>query len=217
MIFLFCILNFFIFYQFVEQSDIVVYPLPKFSWSSQIFILPVYTPNNHLWVLCKNRSNFYCIFSFETDNDEDYTAVEFQKGVFPAAFHKTSLKKLRILKSLARETSNEVFKPVFGKHNFLGVREMYLSRQYDSYYINGFLRSKQTPREYFLKLTDYSVENKTLNLLKSFYLPDCKVHVITELGFGVGELQRSPRWSTLRGVSYSRSSVSDIGWKTLDT
>ena len=193
----------FISYHFVEQSDIVVFPLPEVSWSSQIFIIPVETPNNYLWVLCKQRSSFYCIVSFETENALNYTAVELQNKIFPTAFHgdRTSLNKLQILKSQARIASDEVSKPLFEKHNLLGVQKNYSLRQYDSYYVHGFLRSQQTPREYFLSLTDYSIENKTLNFLKSYYLPRCKVHVISMLGFGVGELKRSPRRSILRGLN----------------
>ena len=194
------ILYFFHLYYSVEQSDLVVYPLKESSWSSQIFILPVKTPNNYLWFSCNRRSRFYCVFSFETDFMQQNNAIELRLGTNLGTFHndRTSHKMLRFLNAQARKTSDEIFESNFWTHNFLGVRESCCPRQYASYYANGFLRSNQTPREFFLKLTDYSVENKTLNLIKSFYLPFCKFHVITKLGFGIGKLKRSQRQSVLR-------------------
>ena len=47
-----------------------------------------------------------------------------------------------------------------------------------------------TPTEYIANLTDYSEEDKHLNYLMSYYVPDCNVNIITKIGFGKGRLKR---------------------------
>ncbi|XP_075263554.1 uncharacterized protein LOC142355206, partial [Convolutriloba macropyga] len=48
-----------------------------------------------------------------------------------------------------------------------------------------------SPQEYIDKLTDYSEENKTLNLIEAYFSTKCQRNVITRVGFGKGELVRS--------------------------
>ena len=47
-----------------------------------------------------------------------------------------------------------------------------------------------TPKEYLDKLTDYKDDNKQLNLIWAYYLPDCAINIITKVGFGTGILKR---------------------------
>ena len=83
-----------------------------------------------------------------------------------------------------------IFEPNCERHNFYSVEVGAIS-QYCSYFTLGFKNALLTPQEYFDKLTDYSEENKHLNYLIAYYLPQCEVNIIVKLGFGVGSLKRT--------------------------
>ena len=175
---------------YTYQNDTIVYPLADAKWSSLTFIIPVKLYDNEFWPDCKHQSNLYCLSHFTTENDIESTGAEVRNyyGIF--ARGDTTFFKLRKLKSYGREQSEEVFRPVYRKHNFYPKSEGCCSDQYEIYHTHGFLGANFTPKEYLSKLTDYRSENKSLNLIWSYYKHDSCVHIITKLGFGKGILKK---------------------------
>ena len=60
------------------------------------------------------------------------------------------------------------------------------------------------PSEYIEKVTDYSEDGKSLNLLFAYYSPKCSVNIVTKIGFGNGAVKRRhhPGLYHLNGAPY---------------
>ena len=140
------------------------------------------------WPICKNEHKIYCLSEFETGNGNSHPAVEFGMRLEP--LQSSTEQKYVTLRNYAYQASNEVFQPIFQKHNFFVRRANCCLGQFSSYYIYGLQRLKITPQQYLAKLIDYTEENKTLNLIWSYYKQECNVNIITKLGFGEGHLKR---------------------------
>ena len=185
------------------QNDTIVYPLGDAKWSSLTFIIPVKTYDNDFWLDCKRQSNFYCLSHFSTDKDIIGTGVELRNDYGVFSWSDKAVIKLRKLNSYVQDQSDKLFKPIYRMHNFYPKKGSCCSHQYESYYNQGFLRSNLTPKEYLSKLTDYRSENKSLNLIWSYYKHDSCVHIITKLGFGEGKLKKvHHRRGTVLGLPY---------------
>ena len=173
----------------VQTNDIFFNSTVKTVWDSTIFTIPVEPPFNLFGSFCLSKSIYYCLTSFKVRTIE----------MNPAAFEYRSPDILRgsrepyeILARLKRNglgQFNIVFRPSYEKHNFFVIKDGCCGGQFVWYFNYGFKEALLTPIEYFERLTDYSGE-KHLNYIKSFYNIDCKVNVITKIGFGNGKLSR---------------------------
>ncbi|XP_075247717.1 uncharacterized protein LOC142340858 [Convolutriloba macropyga] len=97
------------------------------------------------------------------------------------------------VKSVAYKQCFKAIRPIYHLHNsFVGPDEC-CQNQCDNYLIHGYGRMFLTPQEYIAKLTNYSEENKTLNLIEAYFSFNCnqRRNIITKLGFGKGELVRT--------------------------
>ena len=182
----------------MSEADTIVYPLGEPKWSSQTFIIPLKTLGNYPSTECQKTSNFYCLSAFETDNILVNSAVELRDGFVYSGlvFHGRVLtENIITIQEKALRAADKIFQPAFRQHNFFILRKNCCFIQFRSYYTYGFLGLNLTPKEYLSKLTNYREENKTLNLIWSYYKTDCNVHIISKIGFGIGKLKRIHRKS----------------------
>ena len=171
-------------------SDDVFYPTTGITWSSVTFDIPVAVAGNNVWPNCRKVSKFYCLSDYRTNIDGINPAIEF-RNVFLLKIYRDLHQKFLLYKHNARRASAAVFGPKYQQYNFFVKVVGCCAGQFDSYYVHGLQGLKIKPEEYFSRLTDYTEENKNLNLLWSIYLDDCDVYIITKLGFGEGHLKRS--------------------------
>ena len=171
-----------------NYSDNVVYPTNGTTWSSITFDIPVKLAEINFWPICRKESKFYCLSDFRSNLDDINSAIEL-KHFNPYAY-RYILSHYWLHRDNALLASAEAFQPTYRKHNFFLTTEGCCIGQFNSYYDHGLQGLKTTPQEYFSKLTNYTEENKKLNLIWSYYLEDCNVNIIIKLGFGEGNLKR---------------------------
>ena len=159
-------------------------------WISVTFVIPVEVSGIRFWPLCKNKRYIYCLSEIETRNNVNNPAVEFGAPTLGPLRLSTEQKYL-ILQFNALQASIDAFQPIFQKHNFFRRGEKCCAEQFSSYFHYGLQSLKITPKQYLAKLIDYTEANKTLNLIWSYYMKECNVNIITKLGFGQGQLERS--------------------------
>ena len=184
----FLALGFFIVIFTENESDNVFYPTNGTTWSSVTFDIPVETADISFWPICRKESKFYCLSDFRSDNDGMNPAIDFQR--FNNYVNRDIHRKYIVFKDNAKLASDEAFEQMYRRHNFFVKFEGCCFGQFYSYHEHGLQGLKITPQEYLSNLTDYSEENKKLNLIWSYYLEDCGVNIITKIGFGKGQLKR---------------------------
>ena len=171
-----------------NESDYVFYPTNGTTWSSVTFDIPVKTAEINFWPICRKKSKFYCLSDFRSDKDGVNPTIDFQR--FNNFVDRDIYHKILVFKDNAKLASDEAFEQMYRRHNFFVMFKGCCLGQFYSYHEHGLQSLKITPQEYFSNLTDYSEENKKLNLIWSYYLEDCGVNIITKLGFGKGQLKR---------------------------
>ena len=174
------------------------------TWKSLLFMFPVDIAYNHLFSICRARTNYYCLLGYATDYDLESIAVSLKvrrnvRSSDPA------VQQLQFMKSTAERECRSHFKHIYRKHNFI-FKDGCSERFYFPYFSFGFIESLFTLKEYYERLTDYSENDKRLNFIMAFYSPVCEANVIMELGFGIGDLKRPNQFEGYRthrpGLSY---------------
>ena len=189
---------------FCNGADIIVYPTVRPNWTSTTFLIPTQTPDRSVWPVCSKQSKFYCLYAYEVDENTDKPALEMgvsNYGVQPL-FQMESYTKLSVLIRSALSAAEKVFLPIYQKQNFFVEYDGCCVGQYNTYYRYGLQTLKFTPEFYADKMTDFSEDNKILNLIHSFLLENCDTNIVTKLGFGEGRLVRNQYKS---GLSSHRS------------
>ena len=180
----------------VRGNDIVVNSTAELNWSSTIFMIPVALPYNHFWDVCRTKSSYYCLVSFEVQTGLSNPAFELRMGNNLNPLGEISNRQKR-LKKFAVEECDSAFRAAFQLHNYYVLREDCCQGQCIYYFSYGFKEALITPTEYFAKITDYSEENKHLNYLLSYYDCECEVNIITKIGFGSGSLKHEQQRSDM--------------------
>ena len=186
----------------LNAADIIVYPAVGANWTSTTFLIPIELPGRSFWPVCSKQSKFYCLSSYETDQYNDNPAVErdncFEFGFDVRPRQIEFRNKLSVFTINAFLAADAAFLPMYQKHNFF-VKQGYdcCVGQYNSYHHYGLQNLKIPPELYVSKITDYSEDNKSLNLIWSYYLKDCDINIVTKLGFGKGRLVRNHHKSGL--------------------
>ena len=170
------------------SDDIIVNSTASSNWSSQQFIISLEMPNNYYWEFCRRSSKFYCLLSFISNENNSNPA--FETDFLNLVVDDSAYRKYQSLKWFACEECRKVFRPVFAQHNLFIFWEGCCLGHNFNYFSYGFQDALLTPKEYLAKLTDYSEEDKKLNYILAYYLPDCDVNIISKLGFGSGNLKR---------------------------
>ena len=178
---------------FVGSSDVIIEPQTTFNWTSQSFIIPVHFLHSDLpqvWHNCIKHSQFYCLDSFESEDEGHLHAF----GSSTATGFWSSLynhEKYHTLASNADSSCRQELRWIYSKHNLYSDWEECCQRQCTLYELMGFRLMNLTPNEYTKNLVNYDDDNKKkLNLIWSFFHQECRVNVITKLGFGQGRLKR---------------------------
>ena len=174
---------------FINGANIIVYPTVGANWTTTTFIIPTEISGRRFWSICSKQNNFYCLSSYETDEDDFKLAVAISVYDFSVPPHDLdSHRKLSVFSHNAHRAADKAFLPMYQRHNFLlGC----CAQQYNIYYRHGLQTLKLPPDSYVSKMTDYSEDKKNLNLIWSYYLKDCDVNIVTKLGFGKGRLVRN--------------------------
>ena len=179
---------------FVGATDVVIEPKTTFNWTSQSFIIPVHFPRSNLpqiWHNCLKHSQFYCLDSFEGEDEGHLHAIE---SATATGFW-ASLNNYEAYNKLATNADTSCRKElrwIYRKHNLYSDWEECCHRQCAMYELMGFRLMNLTPVEYTSNLLNYDDDdnNKKLNLIWSFFHRECQVNIISKLGFGPGPLKR---------------------------
>ena len=200
---------------FFNGADIVVYPTVGANWTTTTFIIPTQNHGRNFWSMCSKQSKFYCLSAYETDEDDVKRAVAISVSNFSVPPRELdSHQKFSILRHNAYRAAEKAFLPMYQKHNFFaGQNGGCCVQQYNIYYRHGLQTLKILPEFYVFKMTDYSEDNKNLNLIWSYFLEDCDVNIITKLGFGKGRLVRNHLKSGLD--SHNLSWLFSLEWPKL--
>ena len=119
---------------------------------------------------------------------------------------------LNVIHETIRQQIEQLFRPIFHRHNNYDYPEPCCYGQYHNYFHHGFFELHVTPLEYLEKMTDYSEENKFLNFIYSFFHAECQTNIIVRIGFGSGPLIRKNHHIG-GGFSTTKSESSLILWQ----
>ena len=173
------------------SDDLVINSTVSAIWTSLTFIIPHETPREYPWLACKRHSRYYCLYAFETNGRNSDPAYEASFNALSGS-HEELVHFLHWVDNFAIDASNDLFKPVYKKLNhYVDLQDGCCFSQYYQYFIYGYTNMLLTTKEYLAKLADYSESSKNLNEIQSYYLPSCRVNIITKLGFGQGTLRRT--------------------------
>ncbi|XP_075247714.1 uncharacterized protein LOC142340857 isoform X2 [Convolutriloba macropyga] len=204
-----------------SADDTVVIPQVDLNWTSQTFIIPPGVFPKDVGDYCAIYSKYYCLNAYETKTVRDplethyfgrgYTyqpimppdgqdedgmsdlALEYDQSELVNDGDGTLIQRISTLKSFIYSQCYDATWPMHREHNnFVGLGGC-CQYQCDNYLVHGYERLFLTPQEYIDKLTDYSEENKTLNLIEAYFSVNCnhRRNIITKIGFGKGELVRT--------------------------
>ena len=193
--------------------DIVIEPRVELLWTSQTFIIPVNPPYDSLpqpWNTCRRFSLFYCLDSFESEDEQSLPAFV---PITPNGNDQNEFRN--VLRANAREQCSDILLPIFQMHNFYSDFDVCCTRQCSTYLAMGYKNMNLTPQEYFDKLTDYSDwrGTKKLNTVWAYYDRLCDVNVIIKLGFGTGHLRRITHLLGLARQQFGVSYILKVGNK----
>ena len=175
-----------------QSSDLVVNSTVDKNWASLLFIIPVDVPHNVLFFICRKHSNYYCLHAYTTNYELDNMAFQLDIGINGDIGTEGSfVSKLKVIRSSAGQECRNYFQSIFRKHNLFMFKDGCCRKQYCHYYTFGYFKAMMTPKEYYEKITDYSETGKQLNFIMAYYSPDCFSNIITQLGFGIGDLRRT--------------------------
>ncbi|XP_075247719.1 uncharacterized protein LOC142340859 isoform X2 [Convolutriloba macropyga] len=123
------------------------------------------------------------------EDGEDDLALEYDYN--DLMYDSSLAQSIDTLKAAAIDQCFEIIRPIHREHNNYIGHNGCCQYQCDNYLVHGYERMFLTPQEYVDKLTDYSEENKILNLIEAYYNVRCNRNMITKLGFGKGALVRT--------------------------
>ena len=167
------------------ELDIVVVPRQFYNWTTTYFIISG-THEGKEWQTCNKFSSVYCLWSYDVSLNDLYDPSFSGFGILRQNFWHA----LYWLNQFVRKECETFFHPTYLKHNHFVDDDGCCESQYHGYFTKGFLTLNLTPKEYFEKMTNYDENHKQLNLIGSYFQPECGVNIITLVGFGDGKLRR---------------------------
>ena len=187
-----------------DQSNYLVHVNTiQLNWTSVTFLIPldpgldfsqkrrILSKEPYFQDPCLPYSKYYCLVAYEILLQADTVAFMIINALNGAFFEIELYEKTETLHNSAVEICEQKLAPIHRRHNlFYNAGSDCCRMQCMAYRTYGFSRMLLSPTEYISKMVDYSEQNKRLNFIQAYYHPDCRVNVITKIGFGTGGLVR---------------------------